>query len=133
MAESLGSSVLDLSTDDTKLRKGLDEAEKTTRSKLASIGRVIAVGAAAGAAALAAAGAAAVAMAANTAAMADTVDKAAKRMGIGAEAYQELDFWASQNGLSAERMERAIGRLNQEIGRAAEIGRASCRERVERG
>lgn len=119
MNESLGSSVLDLSTDDSKLRKGMDGAEGTVKSKMGRIGGIIGKAALGGAAALAGLGAAAFAGANKVAGMADQIDKASTRIGIATDAYQELDFWASQNGVSNGEMERAVGRLNQRIGLAA--------------
>jgi phage-related protein len=56
----------------------------------------------------------------KTAAAADNVDKASKRIGVSTDAYQELDYWASQNGISQDTMERAVGRLTQRIGLAGQ-------------
>ncbi|MDN6326450.1 MAG: hypothetical protein L0J48_00335 [Alkalibacterium sp.] len=58
-------------------------------------------------------------MATSTAEAADEVHKGSQRMGISTDAYQELDFWASQNGMSQQDMEKAVGRLNQRMGDAA--------------
>lgn len=50
----------------------------------------------------------------------DAISKGAQKVGITTDAYQEMDFWASQNGLSSDNMEKAVGRLNQRIGAAAD-------------
>ena len=48
----------------------------------------------------------------------DAVAKTSKKLGISTDAYQELDYWSSQNGISQAVMEQSIGRLNQRIGDA---------------
>lgn len=50
----------------------------------------------------------------------DNISKGAQKVGITTDAYQEMDYWASQNGLSSDNMEKAVGRLNQRIGMAAD-------------
>ena len=50
----------------------------------------------------------------------DKISKGAQKVGITTDAYQEMDYWASQNGLSSDNMEKAVGRLNQRIGMAAD-------------
>jgi hypothetical protein len=55
-----------------------------------------------------------------TVAAGDQVDKASARLGVSAKAYQELDFWASQNGISQGALEGAVRTLNQRIGEATE-------------
>ncbi len=49
----------------------------------------------------------------------DAIAKTSTKLGISTDAFQELDYWAGQNGLSTDSMERAVGRLNQRIGQAA--------------
>ncbi|WP_213810604.1 peptidoglycan DD-metalloendopeptidase family protein [Jeotgalicoccus sp. WY2] len=49
---------------------------------------------------------------------ADAIAKGSERMGISTDFYQEMDFWASQNGLSQDNLEKAVGRLNQRMGMA---------------
>jgi len=56
----------------------------------------------------------------KTAEWGDTVMKTSKQMGIGAESFQELDYWATQNGMSTEDLERMVGRLNTRMGEALE-------------
>ena len=51
---------------------------------------------------------------------ADAVAKGAARMGVSTDFYQEMDYWASQNGISHQSMENALQRLNQRMGLAAE-------------
>lgn len=74
-------------------------------------GKVIgAVGATIGAAVVGA-GTAIVNMANDTSEMADTIDKASIRMGIGAERYQELAYAAEQCGVDMSTMEQAAKKL----------------------
>lgn len=61
--------------------------------------------------AVAGAGTAIVGMANDTAQMADTIDKASIRMGIGAEQYQELSYAAGQCGVEMSTMEQAAKKL----------------------
>ena len=48
----------------------------------------------------------------------DNIAKSAPKLGVSTDAYQEMDYWAGQNGLSSANMEKAVGRLNQRIGEA---------------
>ena len=116
MAESLGSSVLDLSVDSSKLESGLSKAEGTTKSRLSSMGGLIGKAAKAATAAFAAAGTAAIAAAFSAAKYGDEVAKTAPKLGVTTDALQEMNFWAERNGLSSSDLERALGRLNQRIG-----------------
>src|SRR5699024_4600999 len=50
---------------------------------------------------------------------ADYIAKHSRQMGVSTKAFQEMDYWASQNGISQEQMEKAVGRLNQRMGLAA--------------
>src|SRR5690625_1882663 len=50
----------------------------------------------------------------------DDIAKTSAKLGVTTDAYQEMNYWASQNGISASSMERAVGRLNQRIGMAAQ-------------
>ena len=67
-----------------------------------------------------AAGGAAFGLANKYASMGDEIAKTSTKLGISTDSLQELDYWATQNGLSSQALERAVGRLNQRIGRAAE-------------
>ena len=105
--------------DNSDFNRGMDEAS----SKAGGFGGIMktaALGVAAGTAAVAAAGAALLAFASRTSAAADEIDKTSIKLGISTDALQEMDFWASQNGISQGTLERAVGRLNQRIGMAAE-------------
>lgn len=50
----------------------------------------------------------------------DDIAKNSRKMGVTTDYYQEMDYWASQNGLSHENMEKSMKRLNQRLGQAAE-------------
>lgn len=119
MAESLGSAVLDLSVDTSELESGLGDAEQTTDSRMGRIAGVIGKGAAAAGAGLLAAGGAAIGAAFKTAAYGDEVAKTSTKMGVSTDALQEMRYWADRNGISASSLDRAVGRLNQRVGRAA--------------
>ena len=67
-----------------------------------------------------AAGAGIIGLANKYASMGDHIGKTATKLGVSTDALQEMDYWAGQNGISAGAMERAVGRLNQRIGRAAQ-------------
>ncbi|KFN92450.1 hypothetical protein TMUPMC115_0962 [Tetragenococcus muriaticus PMC-11-5] len=51
---------------------------------------------------------------------ADKIAKGAEKMGVSTDFYQESAYWASQNGISQEQMEKAVGRLNQRMGKAVD-------------
>lgn len=116
MSESLGSSVLDLSTDDSGLQRGLSDAEGTVKSRMSRMGGAIAKATKIAAASFAAAGAAAIAAAFRTAAYGDEIAKTAPKLGITTDALQEMNYWAERNGVSSSNLERAVGRLNQRLG-----------------
>src|SRR5690625_2199323 len=50
----------------------------------------------------------------------DNIAKTSAKLGVSTDAYQEMEYWASQNGISVSAMERAVGRLDQRIGMAAD-------------
>lgn len=56
----------------------------------------------------------------STADYGDEVAKTSKKLGISTDSLQEMNYWAERNGLSSNDLERAVGRLNQRIGRAAD-------------
>ena len=100
--------------DTDKANDSLQKVDKNA-SKVAEgfgkAGKVVgAVGAAIGTA-IVGAGTAVVNMANETSEMADTIDKASIRMGIGAERYQELAYAASQCGVEMSTMEQAAKKL----------------------
>lgn len=84
----------------SKVAEGFGKAGKTIAGVGVAIGTAV-VGA----------GTAIVGMANDTAEMADTIDKASIRMGIGAEQYQELAYAASQCGVEMSTMEGAAKKL----------------------
>lgn len=51
---------------------------------------------------------------------AEQIGISADQMGVSTDFYQEMSYWAEENGLSQEQMEKAVGRLNQRMGRAAQ-------------
>lgn len=103
--------------------KSLKDADKKARDSkrvfrdmgdtLKKIGKVAAVGIAGATTAL-------IGLAKSSADTADTIHKGSQRMGISTDAYQEMEYWASQNGLAQEQLEKGIGRLNQRMGAAAD-------------
>src|SRR5690606_8915995 len=54
----------------------------------------------------------------KTAQAGDEIATTAPKLGVTTDALQEMRYWAEQNGLSQDRLDRAVGRLNQRIGRA---------------
>ena len=65
------------------------------------------------------AGAGLLALTNKAAGVGDELAKTATKLGVSTDALQEMEYWASQNGISSDAMERAVGRLNQRVGRAA--------------
>ena len=107
--------------DTDKANKSIGKTEKQTDSLSKKLGRGIKT-AGKWAAGLTAA---AVGVAAGAFAMTkkitgnfDDIAKSSTKLGVSTDAYQEMDYWASQNGLSSEQMEKGVRRLNQRIGEA---------------
>lgn len=50
----------------------------------------------------------------------DAIAKNSRKMGVSTDYYQEMEYWASQNGLSHDNMEKSMKRLNQRLGQAVE-------------
>ena len=100
--------------DTDKANDSLQKVDKKASSVAEGFGKagkaIGAVGAAIGAAVVGA-GTAVVNMANETSEMADTIDKASIRMGIGAERYQELAYAAGQCGVEMSTMEQAAKKL----------------------
>lgn len=119
----LGKFGAEIILDQSKLDKGLTGAEgKLTgyKGKLGSFGKMvggIAIGAIAG---LTAALGGAFAATLKVTDGFDNIAKTSKKLGVSTDAYQEMEYWASQNGIATNQMERAVGRLNQRMGLAAE-------------
>ena len=104
-----------------KAEKSLDRVDKKAEgfgSKLGGFARNVGKAGAVVGGAMAAAGGAAFAMTQKVTSSFDDISKGAQRVGVSTDFYQEMDFWASQNGLSHERMEKAVGRFNQRLGQA---------------
>lgn len=107
--------------DNDEANKSISKSDSLAQKLGGTLGKGIKTAAKFGAAlgvGAAAAGTAMYKMADRAAEAADEIDKGAKSAGISAEAYQEMRYWADQNGLSQEDMEKAIGRLNQRMGMA---------------
>lgn len=102
--------------------KSLKEADKQARDSkrafrdmgdtIKKMGKIAAVGVIGATTAL-------VGLAKKSAAAGDEIHKGSQRMGISTDAYQELDYWAGQNGMSQENLEKGVGRLNTRLGEAA--------------
>ena len=103
------------------LKKELDGASKKGEgfgSSMKKAGKTAAVGIAAfGTAAVAATGAA-FAATKKVAEGFDHVAKTSRKMGVSSDFYQEMDYWAGQNGVSSANMEKSMQRLNQRVGEA---------------
>ncbi|PRO64563.1 peptidoglycan DD-metalloendopeptidase family protein [Alkalicoccus urumqiensis] len=69
-------------------------------------------------AAVAGAGAAAFSLTGSVTENADAIAKASTRMGVSTDFYQDMEFWASQNGIAQGKMEQALQRVNQRMGEA---------------
>lgn len=108
--------------------EGVDKAEKDLGridkkaggfgSKFGGVAKTVGKAGLAIGAATAAAGAGAFAMVEKVTASFDSISKGAQRLGVTTKAYQEMDFWASQNGISHQQMEKIVGRFNQRMGMA---------------
>ena len=59
------------------------------------------------------------ALAVKSADTARRIEDLSHKMGISTDAFQEMSYWATQNGISQAELERAVGRLNQRMGLAA--------------
>ncbi|MFC4403322.1 hypothetical protein [Gracilibacillus xinjiangensis] len=108
---------------DPSMKKTFSDAQKRIGNFAGSVGKAVKTGAKVAAgmgAAFVGIGSAAFAMTKKVTASFDAISKGAQRVGVSSDFYQEMDFWASQNGLSHENMEKAIGRLNQRVGMAAD-------------
>lgn len=106
----VGSVFIDTDKANESLQKTDKSASKVAEG-LSKTGKVAAgVGMAIGTAVVGA-GTAIVGMANDTAQMADTIDKASIRMGIGAEEYQKLAYAAGQCGVETSTLEQAAKKL----------------------
>lgn len=96
-----------------KANKNIDDTSKKGKSlgeKLGGVGKKAAVMGAAVVDATAAAATGAFKLATKTAGLADEIDKASQRAGMGAESFQEWTHAASMSGIEASTMEKAMVR-----------------------
>lgn len=125
MAEKLGSAILELRTDASGYTKGVKDAERRAKaldSTFKGVGKGLKLTAGLfSAVGVAAAGAlsAIVAMTTGLAAQGEAVGKAAKRIGIGAEELQKLEFAAERSGASSAELETALRRLSRAVDEVA--------------
>ncbi|MFC2948531.1 peptidoglycan DD-metalloendopeptidase family protein [Virgibacillus sediminis] len=99
--------------------KEMKNMEKRT-SKVGKVMKGAAIGVGAVGTAAAGAGAGLFAMTKSATEGFDRIAKTAPKLGITTDAFQEMEYWAGQNGIASQTMERAVGRLNQRMGLAAE-------------
>lgn len=69
--------------------------------------------------AVAVAGRQLIGLASNAAKAGDEIAKTAQKVGVHTDTLQQANFWADQNGISSDNLEKAMGRLNQRVGMAA--------------
>jgi hypothetical protein len=103
--------IVEITSDNTKLQRGLRDAERSTTASAANIARATQVAAAA----TVAVGTAFVAAANRAAQYADEVDKAAIRTRLSRGAVQELRFVTDQLGGSFSTIETAVVGLTQRL------------------
>lgn len=118
-----GSILVDSSEADKSIKKTGDNA-KSLSSKigagLKTVGKAAAGIATAAAGAATAAGAALKSAVDDTAAYADTIDKASYRSGLGAENLQRLKYAAEQSGASLENIEKSAKKMNDRLAEVSE-------------
>src|SRR5690348_3088738 len=116
--ELLGRSVLELVTDDTKLTKGLDDAEKKSKSfgdRLGSVAKAGVLGlAAVGTAALATVGTL-TALTENVAGSAREVAQLQRELGLSADAASRLKYEGDRMGLSVDDLSKSFGVFSKNI------------------
>lgn len=110
--------VAKLTLDTSEYESGLDQAESNGKgmgNKLkGAFGTAMKAGAGLAAGAVAA-GAAIYGMATKSAQTSDRIDKMSQKMGLSREAFQELDFVASQSGTSVESMRGGMKTLTSQM------------------
>ena len=118
-----GSILVDSSEADKSIQKTGDNA-KSLSSKLGDglkkVGKAAAGIATVAAGAATAAGAALKSAVDDTAAYADTIDKASYRSGLGAENLQRLKYAAEQSGASLENIEKSAKKMNDRLAEVSE-------------
>src|SRR5690606_28534493 len=107
---------------DPSVKKNFETTNKQISNLGKSMGKAIKTGAkwAAGiAAAGAAAGTAAFAATRKVTQGLDHISKTSQKMGVTTDFYQQMEYWANQNGISQDNMEKSMKRLTQRLGLAA--------------
>lgn len=117
---NLGTLTAFLSLDTSGFDSGVQDAERETSSLGGRLKGNLGKAAGIASAGLAAAGAAAAKAAFKVAGFGDDLDKRSAKIGVTTDFLQDMRYWASQNGIEASTLERAVGRLNQRIGDAAD-------------
>ena len=109
--------------DDKPAVKSLDNVEgraKKSEGRLGKIFKGIGKGAGMLAGAFTVVGGAGIGMANKFSNTADEIHKSAMKMGVGTDELQELRYAMEQVGVDSGGMDRALGRLNQRMGRASQ-------------
>lgn len=107
----------------TKIGKTMEQSGKKiqdTGKKVSSVGKTWTRATSAVAGGVAALGGSLFGLTNKATQAADEIAKGAEKMGVSTDFYQESAYWASQNGISQEQMEKAVGRLNQRMGQAVD-------------
>lgn len=120
----VGSILVDSSAADQSLSKTDNKAQGVGKTLLNGVGTAAKWGAAVVAAGVAA-GAALVKMATDTAATCDEIDKMSQKIGVSREAYQELDYILSQNGMDVNQLQSGMKSLVNTMQSAQEGGAAA--------
>lgn len=115
---TIGNLMVTLGLNSKGFQDGINDAEKKSGGLRKTVGTVSKAVAGFSAVAVGA-GVGLFAMANKASQAGDKVATGAAKVGIGVEAYQEMKYWADQNNVSTSAMDRAMGRLNQRVGRAA--------------
>ena len=105
----------------SKLDKSNKEAESGIAklgSKFKTFGKVAGTGVLAVGVSVAAAAKGIFRAAESVAGANDKILKSSLKVGAASDKYQELQYWAGQNGVESDNLTRALGRLNQRIAKA---------------
>lgn len=120
----VGSIMVDSSKADESMQKTDNKAQGVGKALLNGVGTAAKWGAAVVAAGAAAA-TALVKMATDTAATCDEIDKMSQKIGVSREAYQELDYILSQNGMDVNSLQSGMKSLVNTMQSAQEGGAAA--------
>ncbi len=113
MPERLGEALLELGTDDRKLRRGLSQAEKRTRTTIRKLAAVFA-----GMVTIAAVRGLARSFE-QVITKLDMIAKQADKLGLTTEALQEMRFAAERSGVAVTTFDMAFQRFTRRAGEAA--------------